>query len=80
MTFRWIFHLRGSLSEVCDELNEHGIGVAPTTVLRWLKKAGEECARAIDLFHHKDRQAIKTFLHRSLKPLNRLKNEKNENA
>lgn len=104
MTFRWIFHLRGSLGRVCDELAEHGIQIALTTVLRWLKKAGEECVRtldlctqedwgqplcidekwvkvrgkwnyvftavgakisdllAIDLFHHKDREAMKTFL------------------
>jgi len=104
MAFRWIFHLRGSLSGVCDELTEHGIQVALTTVMRWLKKAGEECVRAfdlctledwsqplcidekwikvrgdwnyaftaagtgitdllaVDLFHHKDRQAMKTFL------------------
>jgi transposase-like protein len=104
MTFRWIFHLRGSLGRVCDELAEHGIQVALTTVLRWVKKAGEECVRAldlddredwsqplcidekwikvrgkwnyvftavgaessdllaIDLFHHKDRQAMKSFL------------------
>jgi transposase-like protein len=104
MTFRWIFHLRGSLGRVRDELAEHGIQVALKTVLRWVKKAGEECARAldlydredwsqplcidekwikvrgkwnyvftavgaqtsdllaIDLFHHKDRQAMKSFL------------------
>ncbi len=104
MTFRWIFHLRGSLARVCDELLEHGIRVALTTVLRWVKKAGEECARtlelssdeewkqplcidekwikvrgawnyvftavgtkvgdllAVDLFHHKNREAMKTFL------------------
>lgn len=104
MTFRWIFHLRGSLSRVRDELAEHGIQVALTTVMRWLKKAGEECVRAqnlwgredkgqplcvdekwvkvrekwnyvftavgtkvgdlltINLFHRKDREAIKTFL------------------
>ena len=104
MTFRWIFHLRGSLARVCDELAEHGIRVALTTVLRWVKKAGEECVRVLDLcdqdewsqplcidekwvkvrskwnyvftavgaqvgdlvalelFAHKDRQAIKTFL------------------
>jgi len=104
MTLRWIFHLRGSLARVCDELAEHGIRVALTTVLRWVKKAGEECVRvldlcdreqwsqplcidekwikvrgkwnyvftavgagvgdliAVELFAHKDRQAIKTFL------------------
>ncbi len=39
MTFRWVFHLRGSLSRVRDELKEHGIEVDLTTVLRWLKKA-----------------------------------------
>jgi transposase-like protein len=43
MALRWVFHLRGSLSRVCDELAEHGIHVALTTVLRWVKKAGEEC-------------------------------------
>jgi len=104
MTFRWIFHLRGSLGRVCDELAEHGIQVVLTTVLRWVKKAGEECVRALDLcnredwsqpvcidekwikvrskwnyvftavgaqssdllaldlYHHKDRQAMKSFL------------------
>lgn len=44
MVFRWFFHLRGTLSRVNDELSEHGIRVAITTVLRWVKKAGEECA------------------------------------
>lgn len=43
MVFRWFFHLRGTLSRVNDELYEHGIKVAITTVLRWIKKAGEEC-------------------------------------
>lgn len=104
MTLRWIFHLRGSLSRVCDELMEHGIKVALTTVMRWLKKAGEESVDvlnlnngeewrqplcidekwikvrskwhyvftavgtrvtdllAIELFCHKDSQAIRTFL------------------
>ena len=42
---RWLFHLRGSLGRVCDELTEHGIRVVLTTVLRWLKKAGEECVQ-----------------------------------
>jgi transposase-like protein/transposase len=104
MVLRWTFHLRGSLSRVCDELFEHGIKVALTTVLRWLKKAGEEsvdllslCNQedwtqplcidekwikvrsrwhyaftavgantqdllAVELFYHKDSQAIRTFL------------------
>ena len=105
MVLRWIFHLRGSLSRVRDELREHGIEVALTTVLRWLKKAGEECVNtlrlfekedweqslcidekwikvrrkwnyiftavgkkvtdllAMELFYHKDKQAMKTFLY-----------------
>ncbi|HEB29961.1 MAG TPA: DDE domain-containing protein, partial [Spirochaetes bacterium] len=105
MTFRWIFHLRGSLIRVRDELKEHGIEVDLTTVLRWLKKAGEECVNtlslcrqedweqplcvdekwikvrskwcyvftavgtivtdllAVDLFFHKDKQAMRTFLY-----------------
>ena len=54
MTLRWIFHLRGSLSRVRDELMEHGIQVALTTVLRWLKKAGEECVNAFSLFQEED--------------------------
>ncbi len=105
MVFRWVFHLRGSLSRVCDELLEHGIAVSLTTVLRWVKKAGEECVNvvhlcnqedweqplcidekwikvrskwnyvftavgtkvtdllAMELFFHKDKQAMKTFLY-----------------
>lgn len=55
MTFRWIFHLRGSLSKVCDELIEHGIKVALTTVMRWLKKAGEECVEVLSLNNEEDR-------------------------
>ncbi|MEE9502036.1 MAG: DDE-type integrase/transposase/recombinase [Candidatus Aminicenantaceae bacterium] len=54
MTLRWIFHLRGSLSRVRDELKEHGIEVALTTVLRWIKKAGEECVNALSLFRQED--------------------------
>jgi transposase-like protein/transposase len=54
MTLRWIFHLRGSLSRVRDELREHGIEVALTTVLRWLKKAGEECVNTLSLFKQED--------------------------
>ncbi len=54
MTLRWIFHLRGSLSRVRDELGEHGIEVALTTVLRWLKKAGEECVNTLRLFDQED--------------------------
>ena len=49
MALRWIFHLRGSLSRVRDELAEHGIHVHLTTVLRWVKKAGEECVGALQL-------------------------------
>ncbi|MBW8035940.1 MAG: DDE-type integrase/transposase/recombinase [Planctomycetes bacterium] len=54
MTLRWIFHLRGSLSGVRDELKEHGIQVALITVLRWLKKAGEECVNVFSLFRQED--------------------------
>jgi transposase-like protein len=54
MTFRWILHLRGSLSRVRDELAEHGIPVALTTVLRWLKKAGEECVSVFALSNQED--------------------------
>jgi len=54
MTFRWIFHLRGSLIRVRDELKEHGIEVDLTTVLRWLKKAGEECVNTLSLFRQED--------------------------
>jgi len=54
MTFRWILHLRGSLSRVRDELGEHGIYVALTTVLRWLKKAGEECVNVFALSSQED--------------------------
>jgi len=56
MVLRWIFHLRGSLSRVRDELKEHGIAVALTTVLRWLKKAGEECVNVLSLFRQEDWQ------------------------
>ncbi|MBA7588017.1 hypothetical protein ES708_30065 [subsurface metagenome] len=105
MTLRWTFHLRGSLSRVRDELKENGIEVALTTVLRWIKKAGEECVNvlslsriedweqslcidekwikilnrwsyiftavgtkvtdllAVELFYHKDKQAMRTFLY-----------------
>lgn len=54
MTLRWSFHLRGSLSRVRDELKEHGIEVALTTVLRWIKKAGEECVNVLSLFRQED--------------------------
>ena len=47
MVLRWSFHLRGTLSRARDELAEHGIGVALTTVLRWIKKAGEECVNVL---------------------------------
>ncbi len=56
MVLRWVFHLRGSLSRVCDELVEHGIQVALSTVLRWVKKAGEECLEALDLCNREDWQ------------------------
>ncbi len=45
MMLRLSFHLRGSLCRVRDELKEHGIDVSLTTVLRWIKKAGEECVK-----------------------------------
>lgn len=51
---RWCFHLPGSLSRVAEELSEHGIPVALTTVLRWVKKAGEECVEALDLCARED--------------------------
>ena len=54
MVLRWTFHLRGSLSRVRDELKEHGIEVALTTVLRWIKKAGEECVHILSLFGQED--------------------------
>ena len=54
MVLRWIFHLRGTLTRVCDELREQGIKVTSTTVLRWLKKAGEECVDILSLFKQED--------------------------
>ena len=54
MVLRWSFHLRGTLSRVRDELEEHGIEVALTTVLRWIKKAGEECVNVLSLFRQED--------------------------
>ena len=54
MVLRWVFHLRGSLSRVCDELADHGIRVALTTVLRWVKKAGEECVDVIHVCEQED--------------------------
>ncbi len=54
MVLRWTFHLRGSLSRVRDELLEHGIEVALTTVLRWIKKAGEECVNVLSIFRPED--------------------------
>jgi len=54
MMLRWSFHLRGTLSRVRDELEEHGIEVALTTVLRWIKKAGEECVNVLSLFRQED--------------------------
>lgn len=54
MVLRWFFHLRGSLSRVCDELKEHRIKAALTTVLRWIKKAGEECVPMHKLFNKED--------------------------
>ena len=56
MALRWVFHLRGSLSRVRDELDEHGIHVHLTTVLRWVKKAGEECVSALQLHGEADPQ------------------------
>jgi len=56
MVLRWIFHLRGSLSRVCDELAEHGVHISLTTVLRWVKKAGEECVQPLHLFNQEDWQ------------------------
>ena len=56
MMLRWSFHLRGTLSRVVDELKEHGIEVALTTVLRWIKKAGEECVNLLSLFRQEDWQ------------------------
>ena len=54
MVLRWSFHLRGTLSRIRDELAEHGIEVALTTVLRWIKKAGEECVSLLSLFRQED--------------------------
>ena len=54
MVLRWTFHLRGSLSRVRDELMEHEIKVSITTVLRWIKKAGEECVNVLSLFKQED--------------------------
>jgi len=51
---RWIFHLQGSLSQVCDELAENGIVVALTTPLRWVKKAGEECVEMLRIANQED--------------------------
>lgn len=54
MVLRWTFHLRGSLSRVRDELIEHEIKVSLTTVLRWIKKAGEESVNVLTLFKEED--------------------------
>ena len=54
MTLRWVFHMRGSLSRVRDELLENGINVSLTTVMRWIKKAGEECVDAFRLYAKED--------------------------
>jgi transposase-like protein len=54
MALRWVFHLRGSLRGVCDELAAHGITVALTTVLRWVKKAGEECVPPLSVCTQED--------------------------
>lgn len=51
MVLRWIFHLRGSLKRVCDELLENGIKVALTTILRWIKKAGEESVEMMKIIN-----------------------------
>ncbi len=47
--FNQVF-IRGSSAE----LREHGIEVNLTTVLRWLKKAGEECVNTLSLFRQED--------------------------
>ena len=54
MVLRWVFHLRGSLSRVCDELAENGIMVSITTPLRWIKKAGEESAEMLKINQQED--------------------------
>jgi transposase-like protein/transposase len=54
MALRWVFHMRGSLSRVRDELQENGIHVSLTTVMRWIKKAGEECVNAYRLYAKED--------------------------
>ena len=54
MIFRWIFHLRASMSRVADELLENGIKVSKTTIVRWVKKAGEECVDVFDLKQEED--------------------------
>lgn len=46
---RWTFNLRSTLSRVRDELLENGINVSLTTVLRWIKKAGEECPEQLKI-------------------------------
>jgi transposase-like protein len=51
---RWYFHLRGSLSRICDELANKNINVSITTVLRWLKKAGEESVNLFKLYDNKE--------------------------
>ena len=52
--FRWIFHLRGTLSRVLDELLENGIKVSLTTVLRWVKKAGEESVDTLKILDYEN--------------------------
>jgi len=47
--FRWIFHLRASTMRVSEELKENGFDIASTTIIRWIKKAGEECVSTYDL-------------------------------
>ena len=54
MVLRWIFHLRGTLSRVYDELAENGIVVSISTVLRWIKKAGEESAEMLKISERED--------------------------
>ena len=58
MVLRWTFHLRSSLSRVCDELLENGIKVSLTTVLRWIKKAGEECVEMFLLSEDKYKEQV----------------------
>lgn len=42
LTFKLLFHVRGSYRRVADFIGELGLAVHPTTIMRWVKKAGEE--------------------------------------